>query len=141
MIEFAMAAYLGSRPLVVAAVGTNIFGDKAPQKQQPPFITYETNGGTKYYHSRGACDLQNVAIPITCKATTYLKAHQLYEILRNELDGFKGIWDGIEIQSAFLSAPINASTPASTLGSDAGHEAVRGVLAVHYKQSIPTLGG
>ncbi len=141
MIEFAMAAYLASRPLVVAAVGTKIFGDKAPQKTVPPYIVYEANGGDKNYHSRGACDLQNAVIPIICKATSYLKAHQVYDVLRNELDGFKGVWDGVEIDSAFLTAPMNASIPALEAGSDAGHEAVRGVLSVHYKQSIPTLGG
>lgn len=146
MIEFAMAAHLATRTAVTTVVGTaGIFGDKAPQKsgaetKVPPFITYEQVGGDKFYHTQGASGLAEAAIRITCRGKTYVKSHELYEILRDELDGFSGTWDGTVIRGAFLSEPENISTPSSNLGTDASQYALQGTLTVHYFRDVPTFG-
>lgn len=140
MIEFALGAYLLTRDAVTDIVGTaGVYGDKAPQKKEPPFITYEQAGGDPFYHSEGASGLAEATITLTCKAKTYAKAHDLYEVLRDELDGFRGDWGSTVIRGAFLSAPANASQP-DTQGSDTSNNAVKGSLTVHYFRAVPTFG-
>lgn len=142
MIEFALATYMATRTAITDVVGTTngIFGDKAPQKKEPPFIVYQQMGGDKFYHTRGASGLAEAAIQITCRANTYVKTHQLYEILRNELDGYSGTWATTSIRGAFLSEPENVSVPASNQGSDASQYALQGTLVVHYFRTAPTFG-
>lgn len=139
MIEFALGAYLLTRDAVTDIVGTGIYGDKAPQKKEPPFITYEQTGGDAFYHSEGASGLAEATITLTCKAASYVKAHELYEVLRDELDGYRGDWDDTVIRGAFLTSPNNVSQP-DTKGSDTSACAVRGSLTVHYFRAVPTFG-
>jgi len=142
MIEFALATYMATRTAITDIVGTTdgIFGDKARQKKDPPFIVYEQMGGDKFYHTQGASGLAEAAIKITCRAKTYVKTHQLYEILRDELDGYRGTWATTSIRGAFLSEPSNASVPASNAGGDASQYALEGTLTVHYFRTAPTFG-
>lgn len=141
MIEFDLGAYLATRPNVTAVVGTSgIFGDKAPQKKEPPFIVYSMAGGETFYHSLGASGLAEASITITCKAKSYVKARQLYEILRDELDGYRGDWGSSVIRGAFLTEPNNVSESDGGGGNDTGHLAVRGGLTVHYFRAVPTFG-
>jgi hypothetical protein len=140
MIDSALGAYLKTRAAVTAIVGTDVYGDKAPQKKDPPFITYEMSGGDKFYHSGGASDLANADITITCHETSYAEAKALYEILRDELDGFSGTWGATTIRSAFLTEPVNVSQPDSDGGSDQSDWAVRGSLTVMYLRAVPTFG-
>lgn len=140
-IEFAFGAFLGTRTAVTSVVGTGIYGDKAPQGKLPPFIRYEQVGGDKFYHSRGASDLAEAVIQITCRETTYVKAKTLYELIRNEVDGGIGTWSGVTIRGAFLSEPVNVSQPDASGGSDSSDCAVRGEMRVHYVRAVPTLLG
>ena len=142
MIDITLASYLATRTAVTAIVGTTngIFGDKAPQKKEPPFITYEQLGGDKFYHTRGASRLAEAAIQLTVRAKTYPKCDELFEVLRNELDGYRGTWGTTSIRGAFLSEPRNVSVPNANTGSDATQYALQGTLTVHYFRDPPTFG-
>jgi len=143
MIDITLAAYLATRTAVTAIVGTTngIFGDKAPQKKkEPPFITYEQLGGDKFYHTRGDSGLAEAAIQLLVRCDTYPKCHDLFEVLRDELDGFRGTWGTTSIRGAFLSEPSNVSVPNSNTGSDAAQYALQGTLTVHYFRDPPTFG-
>lgn len=140
MIDSAFGAFAKSRSAVSAIVGTDVYGDKAPQKQLPPFIVYEVAGGEKFYHSQGASELANAEIQITCHEASYVKAKALYEVLRHAVDGFSGTWDGITIRSAFLTEPRNVSQPDTISGSGGIQYSVTGTLTVMYLRAVPTLG-
>lgn len=140
-IEFALVAFLSSRSPVTAIVGTaGVFGDKAKPKVAK-YVVVEQAGGEKFYHSQGASNLADADIAVTCKDTTYARAKALYEVLRNELDGFQGTWSGVSIRSAFLSEPNDISVPDALGGSENSDNAVRGLLSVKYVRAVPTLAG
>lgn len=139
-IEFALGAYLAGRSAITAIVGSKIYADKAPQGIAAPYIRYEQVGGEKYYHSLGASTLAEADIRITVKAKSYVKAKELFEVLRNYLDGFAGSWSTVSIDSAFLGTPRNISEP-DRAGGDASDCAVVANLVVRYTQPAPTNAG
>lgn len=139
MIEFALGTWMKTRTAITAIVGQQVYGDKAPQAKNPPFIQYQITGGTPFYHSEGASNLAEAFITIVCRDTTYAKSRTLYEVVRNEVDGFSGTWGATAIRSAFLSLPNDIGQPGNN-GSDAGENAVTSVLTVMYRRAVPTFG-
>ena len=104
MIEFALAAYLATRPPVTDIVGPRISADLAEQDDPRPLLTYRLiPGSTRHYHSQGASGLVEAHIELTCQGNAYVEARGLYDVLRDELDGFQGAWDGTEVRRAALS--------------------------------------
>jgi hypothetical protein len=139
MIEFALGTYLKTRTNVTNVTSTRVYGHKAPQSEAAPFIVYQQTGGDRFYHTTGASRLTEAEILITCRAKTYALAHTLFEVLRDELDGYRGTWNGVTIRSAMLSTPSNASD-APTQGDDVGFPGVQGTLTVMYFTAVPTFG-
>lgn len=140
MIQHSLAAFLLGRPNIAAIVGVKVVESKAGQEDDPPFINYAVTGGDKFYHTQGESDLAEAFITLTCRAKSDLKASQLYEVLRDELSGFRGTWGDYPISGAFLSTPNSVSEADQGKGNDTGFPAVRGLLTVHYKQPVPTFG-
>lgn len=138
MIEFALATHLKSRPVVTAAVGSRIYADKAPQDAARPYIVYEIAGGERHYHSTGSSGLMESEISLRLHESTYLKARQLYEIIRNEIDGFRGTWGSVAIDRATLGPPVNG-TAAPSDADEVGEPAVRTVVEVFHQESRPEL--
>lgn len=140
LIDFALGTYLTSRTNVTAVVGSSgVVADKGDQKKSPPFIVYSITGGDSFQHAGGSSDLAEAIFQITCRAKTYVKARELYEILRDELDGYSGTWGTVSIRRSVLSEPANASEPDGG-GSDTSNHAMRGTLQVHYFRDVPTFG-
>lgn len=139
MIEFALGTFLKTRTNVTNVTSTRVYGHKAPQGASAPFIVYQQTGGDRFYHTAGASRLTEAEILITCRGTSYVQAHTLFEVLRDELDGYRGTWNAVTIRSAMLSAPSNASDP-PTQGDDVGFSGVQGTLTVMYFANVPTFG-
>lgn len=144
MIEFDLATYLLSRAAVSAIVGTRITAVRAPQttdqdKTQPRIIYKLLEGSTRHYHTEGASGLVEADIELMMTAYTYAKAREIYEAVRDEIDGFSGTWDGTTIDNATLSPPATASSDPRQ-ADDVGRPAVRAIVTVFYQESIPAFG-
>ena len=143
MIEFDFATYIKSRAAITALVGTRVYEGRAPQtKSQQKVnsrIVYELlEGSERHYHSLGASGLVEADIQLHIVGETYVKAREIYEALRDEIDGFRGAWGEREIDRCVLSTPSRASADPSQ-GDDTGYPAVKAVVEIHYQESIPTL--
>lgn len=140
MIEFAFAAYIATRTPVTDVVADRIFAEQAEQGLPRPLLVYRLLPGSKrHYHSGGASGLVEADIELVCQGQTYKQARQLYEVIRNEIDGFKGMWGDTEIDRATLTPPASNSFP-PIHGDETGFPSVRAVLETFYIESIPALG-
>lgn len=140
MIEAALATYLKSRTAVSDIVGTRVGEGLAAQAATRPFLSYELDGGQRFYHSTGASGLVSQRITLKFEGTTYGEARTLYDAVRDEIDGFQGTWDGISIDSAFLDVP-RRSTSQPVSGKEQGLPSVSATLDVTYRETVPSLGG
>lgn len=140
MIEFALAAYLATRPAVTQLVAARIYADHAAQSQPRPLLVYRVNGGRRHYHSLGSGGLAESVIDLACEGKTYEQARALYETLRNELDGFQGTWGTAAVRRVTLSPPVSPP-PALPHGDEQGYPSLHASLDVCFRESIPTFAG
>lgn len=137
MIEIDLATYLLAQPAVSDIVDTRIFADRAPQgTPRLARIVYRLlPGSTRHYHTTGPSGLVEADIELTLAAPTYLAARALYEVIRDEIDGFSGTWGTTEINLAKLSTPASA-TGDPVHGDDVGFPAVRANVAAFYYEAV-----
>jgi hypothetical protein len=137
VIEFALAAHLLACPAVTTLVGSRIYAEQADQEMPRPLIVHRLlPGSVRHYHSQGASGLVEADIEITCRADNYNAARILYEAIRNEVDGFRGEWDGTVVNRAVVSPPFTGTLP-PIHGDEAGAPSIKARLSVHYYESIP----
>lgn len=144
MIEFDLAAYLLTRTAVTDVIGSRIYANRAPQttdanKRQARIVYTLSAGSVRHYHTQGASGLVEADIQLGIVAATYSAARDLYEIIRDEIDGFRGTWNGTTIDRATLTPPSNGSQE-PTQGDDIGFPAVACTVQVFYQETIPALG-
>jgi hypothetical protein len=139
-IEHAFAAYIKTRPPISGLVGNRIYAERSAQIKDPiAYLVYELSGGENFMHSRGASGLTLTTIQVTCHGPTSEKARELFDVLEDELNGFRGMWGTTEVDRCELSQPVSATANA-TQGTQLGYPAFRTVLSVHYFKAIPKLG-
>lgn len=137
MIEFALATHLLACPAVAALVADRVYAESAPQGETRPFITYRLlTGAERHYHSLGASGLVEAEIEIVCRANTIEVARDVYETIRNEIDGFRGEWGGTTVNRAALT-PAASATAAPAHGDEPGDPAITARLTVHYYEAVP----
>lgn len=141
MIEFAFAAYVALCPPISALVGSRIYADQAQQGDAKPFIVYRLlPGSERHYHAGGASGLVEAAIEVTIHAKSIESARAVYEAVRNEVDGFRGMWDTVTVDRAVLS-PAASATASPVHGDEPGDPAIMARLEVFYVEEVPTLEG
>lgn len=137
MIEFDFADHLMNCPGVAALVEGRVYAESAPQEETRPFITYRLlTGAERHYHSLGASGLVEAEIEVVCRANTIEVARDVYEAVRNEVDGFRGEWDGTVVNRASLT-PAASATAAPAHGDEPGGPAITARLTVHYYEPVP----
>lgn len=142
MIESALSTYLKSRPTIAAIVGTRVYATRAPQKTatQSPVqsrIVYRLlPGAGRHYHTTGASGLVEADIELRLVCETYGDARDLYDAIRNEIDGFQGLFGTTVIDQCMLSTPSDG-TADPTQGDDTGFPCVQCVASIFYQESIP----
>ena len=139
MIEQRLVAYLLTKTAITSIVGSKVYGNTAYQASVAPFVLCVPNGGTRFYHTLGASGLTEAAIDVVCRAKTDVKAAELYEAVRDSVDGFRGMWGSTQIDSAFLE-PHATGTESPTEGDAMGFPSMRATLNVFYHNSLPTFG-
>jgi hypothetical protein len=139
-IEFDFAAHLKGVSAVFHLTGDRITPDRLKQTPgMPTSLVYVLTGGQGYHHSTGVCGLTRADIEITCHASTYAKGRELYDVIRDAVNGYRGSWNGTPIERCIVSEPRSASAP-PTQADQIGFPGIRADIEVHYQQAIPTLG-
>ncbi len=103
-IETALFSELSTTAEVIAVVGTRIYPQVAPATVAYPFIVYSVISSLPEHHAGGASDLTNVSLQIDVWAETVGELLTIVEVIRNDLDGFKGDMgtENLDIRSCFL---------------------------------------
>lgn len=145
MIHYDLADYLVSITAINAVISGRIYNNRAPQttttnKVETRVVYRLAPGSTRYYHSGGSSGLVQSDILLQMTASTTAKANQLYELIRDEIDGFSGTWSGTTIDKATLT-PVADNATDPTQGDDVGYPTVTAVVEVFYQESIPALAG
>lgn len=145
MIHFELANYLTSITAINDVIEGRIYNNRAPQttsknKLQPRIVYRLLPGSTRHYHSTGASGLVEADIALQFVGPTSEEAGELYELVRDEIDGFKGIWNETVIDRATLTPPADGSGD-PTQGDDVGYPCIAANVEVFYQETVPALGG
>lgn len=139
MIDFALRTHLAGQSALVASIAGRVYVETADQQRGREYVVLRLiSGGDRVYHTLGASGLVEALILVTCYADDYPAARDLYELVRDAIDGYRGQWDTTQIDSAKLSTPYSV-TEAPIHGDEVGAPAVQGTLNVFYYESVPDL--
>jgi len=119
-LEAAFVAHVQACERLTALVGTRVYEEIMPQKEVYPAIVYQIIGGDRpSYSLDGANGQVESRLQVTCYGANGPARRQLADTFRQAIDGFKGTWNGTEIQSVFID------DEGSAFDASAGNEASR----------------
>ena len=85
--------------------GLNIFPDIAPQNVQYPFMVYTIVNSLPVDFKDGQSNLEEITLQVDVYTQNYDDTQILSNLIRNRLDRFVGIVEGVEVQSIkYMSA-------------------------------------
>lgn len=139
MIEFALATFLKANPAVAALVGVHVYAEKIPQGIKSAAIVYAKAPSERFYHSTGSSGLASSQITLTChtnRGGVIDKAVEVYEAVRNAIDGFSGVMGTFDVRRCVISPyAYGSATPIS--GDEVGYPAVNASVSVIHRESVP----
>ena len=101
---------------VTNLVGSRIYPLTLPQGVTLPAIRYQRITGTSDPHLGGTTGLAVATIQFDCVGTTYAKAEQVRDAVRESLEAYRGTVNGVKITSVratnhsdFFDAPVHAN--------------------------------
>ena len=97
--------YILSLDDITDIIGTNIYSMFIPYgalSDRLPAIVYEQDNNPRVKSHDGNSNLQYPTYTLTCWAATYAVADQLAELLKTELDGYKGTWGDLTIKAVWV---------------------------------------
>ena len=100
--EEAIYSKLVAATAINALVVGRVLPDYLPQGTALPALLYQRISGPRVHSMTGASGTAYPRITITSWGKTYKKAKELADLVRRELDGFKGTVDTLYIQSCLL---------------------------------------
>jgi len=141
-IDLDLATYLKTKSGVTDIVGTRVYARRAPQttsqtKTAARIVYRLLPGSVRHYHAGGVSTLVEAAIQLELADGTYPDCQTLYTAIYNEIDAFRGTWNGTSVRSCFLSPPFDM-TQDPTQGDDQGYWAVGAVAEVMYVEAAPS---
>ena len=90
---------------ILAYVGTKIYPDIVPQNVQYPFVVYTIVNSLPVDFKDGQSNLEEITLQIDVYTQSYDDTQDLSNLIRNRLDRFVGIVEGVEVQSIkYMSA-------------------------------------
>jgi hypothetical protein len=128
----AVDAKLRSITSLTALVGNRIFGNKAPQwtadikrafGEPFPRIVYQDSTVEQHRHLEGSDGSALIVVTIDIYSQRYLQAKQIAEILRVNLDTFRGDMGGVLVDEVSLES-MNDFYEDPVDGSDVGSHSV-----------------
>lgn len=84
---------------VTGICGLNIFPDIAPQNVQYPFMVYTIVNSLPVDYKDGQSNLEEITLQIDVYTNNYETTQTLANTVRNRLDRFVGIVNGISVQT------------------------------------------
>jgi hypothetical protein len=84
---------------ITAIVGTNIYPDITPQNVDYPFVVYTATNSTPVDYKDGQSNLEEINLQIDVYTQNYDTTQNLANLIRNRLDRFVGIVEGVEVQT------------------------------------------
>lgn len=127
---------------LTALVGNRIFGNRAPQWTDAiqramgnpfPRIVYSSSSLDQHRHLEGSDGSALISVTVDIYDTNYLRAKQLEEIFRLNLDTFKGVMGAVEIDEVTLEAS-NDFYESAVDGSDVGANLISMDFFFHHQQ-------
>tara|TARA_R110000822_G_scaffold143489_2_gene281804 strand:- start:76 stop:465 length:390 start_codon:yes stop_codon:yes gene_type:complete len=90
---------------ILAYVGSKIYPDIVPQNVQYPFVVYTIVNSLPVDFKDGQSNLEEITLQIDVYTQNYDDTQDLSNLIRNRLDRFVGIVEGVEVQSIkYMSA-------------------------------------
>ena len=90
---------------ILAYVGTKIYPDIVPQNVQYPFVVYTIVNSLPVDFKDGQSNLEEITLQVDVYTQNYDDTQELSNLIRNRLDRFVGIVEGVEVQSIkYMSA-------------------------------------
>jgi hypothetical protein len=89
---------------ITAYIGTKIYPDIVPQNVQYPFVVYTITNSTPVDYKDGQSNLEEIELQIDVYTQNYDDTQDLANLIRNRLDRFTGIVEGVEVQSIKYTA-------------------------------------
>ena len=84
---------------ITAYVGTKIYPDITPQNVQYPFVVYTIVNSLPVDFKDGQSNLEEITLQIDVYTQSYDDTQELANLIRNRLDRFTGIVEGIDVQT------------------------------------------
>ncbi len=84
---------------ITAYVGTKIYPDITPQNVQYPFVVYTILNSLPVDFKDGQSNLEEITLQIDVYTQSYDDTQDLSNLIRNRLDRFTGIVEGIDVQT------------------------------------------
>jgi hypothetical protein len=90
---------------ILAYVGSKIYPDIVPQNVQYPFVVYTIVNSLPVDFKDGQSNLEEITLQVDVYTQNYDDTQILSNLIRNRLDRFVGIIEGVEVQSIkYMSA-------------------------------------
>jgi len=90
---------------ILAYVGSKIYPDIVPQNVQYPFVVYTIVNSLPVDFKDGQSNLEEITLQVDVYTQNYDDTQILSNFIRNRLDRFVGIVEGVEVQSIkYMSA-------------------------------------
>jgi len=104
-LEAAFVAHVNDCEALTSFVGSRVYEEIAEQDSALPYITYQiVSSNRDAYSLDGANGQVESRLQVSCWAASGVKRRQLADTLRMAVDGYRGFWNGTEIQSVFIDA-------------------------------------
>ena len=84
---------------ITAYIGTKIYPDITPQNVQYPFVVYTIVNSLPVDFKDGQSNLEEITLQIDVYTQSYDDTQDLANLIRNRLDRFTGIVEGIDVQT------------------------------------------
>lgn len=90
---------------ILAYVGSKIYPDIVPQNVHYPFVVYTIVNSLPVDFKDGQSNLEEITLQVDVYTQNYDDTQILSNLIRNRLDRFVGIVEGVEVQSIkYMSA-------------------------------------
>ena len=90
---------LATEGSITAYIGTKIYPDITPQNVQYPFVVYTITNSLPVDYKDGQSNLEEITLQIDVYTQSYDDTQDLANLIRNRLDRFTGIVEGVEVQT------------------------------------------
>jgi hypothetical protein len=104
MIGKLIYSRLSTDGAILAYVGSKIYPDIVPQNVQYPFVVYTITNSIPVDYKDGQSNLEEISLQIDVYTQNYDDTQDLANLIRNRLDRFVGIVEGVEVQSIKYTA-------------------------------------